>query len=66
MSMIDNSKIVRLVLKFIYENTPCLNTFLFNKICEILKPSPEERKKLSDKIRYIVKKLERYGYIVTN
>ena len=66
MSQLQTPPIIKAVLKVIYENVPCLNTFLFQRVCEIINPPKDKRKQLSDKIRYIIKVLEKHGYVITH
>jgi len=57
--------LIPLIFRTVFENTPCLNTFLVETIARKLKIDKKNKKKLSDKIRYLVKKLEKHGFIIT-
>jgi len=51
------------LLKYLSAEKPILNIYLTKLVFNELKPEDSERKKLSDKIRYCLKKLEKLGII---
>ena len=61
----DDGVLISLILKTVLENTPCINTFLTSTLKKKLKIPKSEGKRFSDKIRYLIKKLERHGFIIT-
>jgi len=61
----DDGILIPLILKTVLENTPCLNVFLTSTLRKKLKIPKSEGKRFSDKVRYLIKKLERHGFIIT-
>lgn len=64
--MIDETALARDIIKLVLELKVITNTYLTKILFYKYKPDKNQRKKLSDKIRYTVKKLERQGILTTN
>lgn len=54
------------IIRLVSQTQPTLNTFLFKTLAKKYGAEGKERKKLSDKIRYCLKKLEKLGIITIN
>ena len=61
----NDKELISYFFKLLFENTPLLNTYLTQAVFKKFRVKREDRKKVSDKIRHIVKKLERHGLIFT-
>jgi len=59
----DDTTLIKDILNLTLQVKVITNTYLTKNIFLKYKPEKNQRKKLSDKIRYLVKKLERKGIL---